>query len=47
MLQDKFCEAYLFLLQHHKEFPNVWEHPGDFVMMKAKINKQMMEKFSF
>ena len=47
MLQDKFCEAYLFLLQHHKEFPNVWEHPQDLVIMNSKLTKWMMEKFSF
>ena len=47
MLQDKFCEAYLFLLQGHEEFPNVWEHPGDFVIMNFKLTNWMMEKFSF
>ena len=47
MLQDKFREAYLFLLQRHKEFLDVWEHPEQFVMMNSKLTKRMMEKFSF
>ena len=47
MLQDKHREAYLFLLQRHEEFPDVWEHPGDFVMMNSKLTKKMMERLPF
>ena len=45
VLPDASGQAYLFLLQCHKEFPNVWEHFWNFVMMNSKLTKWTMEKF--
>ena len=47
MLLDKHHEAYLFFLQWHKKHPDVWEYPGNFVMMNSNLTKQMMEKLPF
>ena len=47
ILLNKHHEAYLFLLQQHEEHPNIWEHPGHFVMMNSDLTKQMMEKLQF
>ena len=44
MIQDKFREAYLYLLQRNHEWPDTYEHPGQFIMMATSNTLSMMQR---
>ena len=46
LCKEKMREAYLYLLQRSKEWPDTFHTPGRFVMFKASITKRLMKRLS-
>ena len=46
LLGDKMREGYLFFLQRHHEYPDLFDHPGNFLMFSPEMANKIMDKVS-